>query len=216
MMVKKTWRKRLTAFMITAKRYNHASPDILTTSVDRSVTLERRRLQYSSGSETRRQLLLPVVVVPGRCCDPQRGFVRRVCCDAQAIQGTAGLCWKSGLAKVSSLLVVPDVGRVFRAKVSMQSFADFCSGMRLCGGMPQNWERSLLHTWLDKVDKIQEVVVGLRACGKGKLGQNDECKAGFFPPVAQASLPSGLLQWDGSGGHCRPHVFPLCEPSNST
>lgn len=30
MMVKKTWRKRLTAFMSTAKRYNHASPDILT------------------------------------------------------------------------------------------------------------------------------------------------------------------------------------------
>lgn len=30
MMVKKTWRKRLTALMSTAKRYNHASPDILT------------------------------------------------------------------------------------------------------------------------------------------------------------------------------------------
>jgi hypothetical protein len=29
MMVKKTWRNRLTAFMSTAKRYNHASPDIL-------------------------------------------------------------------------------------------------------------------------------------------------------------------------------------------
>jgi hypothetical protein len=29
MMVKKTWRKRLTAFISTAKRYNHASPDIL-------------------------------------------------------------------------------------------------------------------------------------------------------------------------------------------
>jgi hypothetical protein len=29
MIVKKTWRKRLTAFMSTAKRYNHASPDIL-------------------------------------------------------------------------------------------------------------------------------------------------------------------------------------------
>jgi hypothetical protein len=27
-MVKKTWRKRLTAFISTAKRYNHASPDI--------------------------------------------------------------------------------------------------------------------------------------------------------------------------------------------
>jgi hypothetical protein len=31
MMVKKTWRKRLTALMMTAKRYNHASPDILAT-----------------------------------------------------------------------------------------------------------------------------------------------------------------------------------------
>lgn len=29
MIVKKTWRKRLTAFTSTAKRYNHASPDIL-------------------------------------------------------------------------------------------------------------------------------------------------------------------------------------------
>ncbi len=28
-MVKNTWRKRLTAFMMTAKRNNHASPDIL-------------------------------------------------------------------------------------------------------------------------------------------------------------------------------------------
>lgn len=28
-MVKNTWRKRLTAFINTAKRYNHASPDIL-------------------------------------------------------------------------------------------------------------------------------------------------------------------------------------------
>ena len=30
MIVKKTCRKRLTAFMRTASRYNHASPDILT------------------------------------------------------------------------------------------------------------------------------------------------------------------------------------------
>jgi len=29
MIVKKTWRKRLTAFMSTASRYSHASPDIL-------------------------------------------------------------------------------------------------------------------------------------------------------------------------------------------
>jgi hypothetical protein len=29
MMVKNTWRNRLTAFMSTARRYNHASPDIL-------------------------------------------------------------------------------------------------------------------------------------------------------------------------------------------
>ena len=29
MIVKKTWRKRLTAFISTASRYNHASPDIL-------------------------------------------------------------------------------------------------------------------------------------------------------------------------------------------
>lgn len=29
MMVKKTWRKRLTAFINTANRYNHASPDIV-------------------------------------------------------------------------------------------------------------------------------------------------------------------------------------------
>ena len=29
MIVKKTWRNRLTAFISTAKRYNHASPDIL-------------------------------------------------------------------------------------------------------------------------------------------------------------------------------------------
>jgi hypothetical protein len=29
MMVKKTWRKRLTAFMSTAKRNSHASPDIV-------------------------------------------------------------------------------------------------------------------------------------------------------------------------------------------
>lgn len=29
MMVKKTWRNRLTAFMSTAKRYNHASPDMV-------------------------------------------------------------------------------------------------------------------------------------------------------------------------------------------
>jgi hypothetical protein len=36
MMVKKTWRKRLTALMMTAKRYNHASPDIL-------AALERKR-----------------------------------------------------------------------------------------------------------------------------------------------------------------------------
>ncbi len=31
MIVKKTWRNRLTAFMTTAKRYNHASPDMLAT-----------------------------------------------------------------------------------------------------------------------------------------------------------------------------------------
>ena len=29
MMVKKTWRKRLTALMRTASRYSHASPDII-------------------------------------------------------------------------------------------------------------------------------------------------------------------------------------------
>lgn len=29
MMVKKTWRNRLTAFISTAKRYNHASPDMM-------------------------------------------------------------------------------------------------------------------------------------------------------------------------------------------
>lgn len=29
MMVKKTWRKRLTAFISTANRYSHASPDIM-------------------------------------------------------------------------------------------------------------------------------------------------------------------------------------------
>jgi hypothetical protein len=28
-MVKKTWRNRLTAFISTARRYNHASPDIV-------------------------------------------------------------------------------------------------------------------------------------------------------------------------------------------
>ena len=31
MIVKKTWRNRLTAFITTAKRYNHASPDMLAT-----------------------------------------------------------------------------------------------------------------------------------------------------------------------------------------
>lgn len=30
MMVKKTWRKRLTALINTAMRYSHASPDMLT------------------------------------------------------------------------------------------------------------------------------------------------------------------------------------------
>lgn len=30
MMVKKTWRKRLTAFIRTAMRYSHASPDMMT------------------------------------------------------------------------------------------------------------------------------------------------------------------------------------------
>jgi len=29
MIVKKTWRKRLTAFISTANRYSHASPDIM-------------------------------------------------------------------------------------------------------------------------------------------------------------------------------------------
>lgn len=29
MMVKKTWRKRLTAFISTASKYSHASPDII-------------------------------------------------------------------------------------------------------------------------------------------------------------------------------------------
>lgn len=33
MIVKKTWRKRLTAFISTASRYNHASPDILCLSL---------------------------------------------------------------------------------------------------------------------------------------------------------------------------------------
>lgn len=33
MMVKNTWRKRLTAFISTASRYNHASPDILATKI---------------------------------------------------------------------------------------------------------------------------------------------------------------------------------------
>jgi hypothetical protein len=32
MMVKNTWRKRLTAFINTAKRYNHASPVIVRAS----------------------------------------------------------------------------------------------------------------------------------------------------------------------------------------
>jgi hypothetical protein len=32
-MVKKTWRKRLTAFISTANRYSQASPDIVTTRV---------------------------------------------------------------------------------------------------------------------------------------------------------------------------------------
>jgi hypothetical protein len=38
--VKKTCRKRLTAFINTASRYNHASPDIVTTRVRYSTEFE--------------------------------------------------------------------------------------------------------------------------------------------------------------------------------
>lgn len=44
MMVKKTWRKRLTAFIMTAKRYSHASPDILTTRGGKSSSDQENRL----------------------------------------------------------------------------------------------------------------------------------------------------------------------------
>lgn len=41
MMVKKTCRNRLTAFINTASRYNHASPDIVMGFVRRSTGFER-------------------------------------------------------------------------------------------------------------------------------------------------------------------------------
>ena len=41
MMVKKTCRNRLTAFMSTAKRYNHASPDMLAVLLVGGVGLTR-------------------------------------------------------------------------------------------------------------------------------------------------------------------------------
>ena len=58
MIVKKTCRKRLTAFITTANRYNHASPDILLAQVCISVLLvnkpqDRRlnaRLRFREGS----------------------------------------------------------------------------------------------------------------------------------------------------------------------
>lgn len=42
-MVKKTWRKRFTAFISTARRYNHASPDII---VELRSNVERLQLIY--------------------------------------------------------------------------------------------------------------------------------------------------------------------------
>jgi hypothetical protein len=46
-MVKKTWRKRFTAFMSTPKRYSHASPDIIVApqmdSLGSSFRLQRGR-----------------------------------------------------------------------------------------------------------------------------------------------------------------------------
>jgi hypothetical protein len=39
MIVKKTWRKRLTAFISTANRYNHASPVIVGVGVPRALGL---------------------------------------------------------------------------------------------------------------------------------------------------------------------------------
>lgn len=44
--VKKTWRNRLTAFMSTAKRYNHASPDIVMDGCESRRVGERRVLTW--------------------------------------------------------------------------------------------------------------------------------------------------------------------------
>jgi hypothetical protein len=51
MMVKKTCRKRLTAFMRTASRYNHASPDILITVPASAYTLLQVVSQSAMGDD---------------------------------------------------------------------------------------------------------------------------------------------------------------------
>ena len=49
--VKKTWRKRLTAFISTASRYNHASPDILATAFPPALSQVRDGCVWACGFE---------------------------------------------------------------------------------------------------------------------------------------------------------------------
>jgi hypothetical protein len=63
MMVKKTCRKRLTAFMRTASRYNHASPDILKL-VETSLGLRRSAGTHRTAARTKLRSVETAVFVP--------------------------------------------------------------------------------------------------------------------------------------------------------